>query len=150
PHALDVLADRAVGAEAAHAGDVEDRHARPGLRLGPRTRDLLLALHVRAEVGEDAERVVIDEVSHERLEEARLARREAVAADHLEEVSELTVVLDNELRAVAALLERRDLLGRHAEEEEVLLPDLLADLYVRAVERADRKRAVHRELHVAG
>jgi hypothetical protein len=37
-----------------------------------------------------------------------------------------------------------------AEQEEVLGADLLADLDVGAVQRADGQRAVHRELHVAG
>ena len=40
--------------------------------------------------------------------------------------------------------------GGQAEQEEVLRAHLLADLDVRAVERADRQRAVQRELHVAG
>ena len=37
-----------------------------------------------------------------------------------------------------------------AEDEDVLGADVLADLDVGAVERADRERAVQRELHVAG
>jgi hypothetical protein len=35
------------------------------------------------------------------------------------------------------------------EQEEVLGPDLLANLDVRAIERTDGERAVHGELHVA-
>ena len=46
---------------------------------------------------------------------------------------------------------RRDhLVGGEAEQEEVLVPDGVADLDVGAVERAERERAVERELHVAG
>ena len=44
----------------------------------------------------------------------------------------------------------RDLLGGQAEDEDVLRADVLADLDVGAVERADGERAVERELHVAG
>ena len=44
----------------------------------------------------------------------------------------------------------RDLVGGQAEDEDVVVADLLADLDVGAVERADGQRAVERELHVAG
>ena len=43
-----------------------------------------------------------------------------------------------------------DLGGRQAEDEDVLRADMLADLDIGAVERADGERAVERELHVAG
>ena len=45
---------------------------------------------------------------------------------------------------------RVHLLGGHAEDEDVLPADMLADLDVGAVEGADGERAVERELHVAG
>ena len=53
-------------------------------------------------------------------------------------------------RRVPAPAVGRDLLGRQAEDEDVLRADLLADLDVGAVERADRERAIQRQLHVAG
>ena len=40
--------------------------------------------------------------------------------------------------------------GLETEQEEILGADFLADLDVGAVHRADRQRAVHLELHVAG
>jgi hypothetical protein len=40
--------------------------------------------------------------------------------------------------------------GRQAKQEEILRPDLLADLDVGPVHRAYRQRPVHLELHVAG
>ena len=43
-----------------------------------------------------------------------------------------------------------DLVGGQAEDEDVVGSDVLADFDVGAVERADRERAVERELHVAG
>ena len=66
--------------------------------------------------------------------------------DHALEV----VVAGDHRRGVVALAHRGDLLGGVAEEEEVLVAGLLADLDVGAVERADGQRAVHHELHVAG
>ena len=52
------------------------------------------------------------------------------------------------LPGAVALAQRRDLLGGLAEQEEVLLTHLLADLDVGAIECADRQCAVHAELHV--
>ena len=83
-------------------------------------------------------------------EAARFVGREDARADRVDRAGEAGVVLD---RLVGVALDRAagdDLLGGHAEEEEVLGPHLLADLHVRAVERADGERAVERELHVAG
>jgi hypothetical protein len=45
---------------------------------------------------------------------------------------------------------RRRFRARQTEQHEVVRAHALADLDVRAVERADRERAVERELHVAG
>ena len=53
-------------------------------------------------------------------------------------------------RVVAARAQRLDLLDGQAEDEDVVVADLLLDLDVGAVERADGERAVERELHVAG
>src|SRR5690349_1392331 len=46
--------------------------------------------------------------------------------------------------------ERRRLVRPQAEQEEVLLAHRVAQLDVGAVERAQRERAVQRQLHVAG
>ena len=53
-------------------------------------------------------------------------------------------------RPIAARFHLRDFGGGEAEEEEILRADFLADLDIRAVERADGERAVERKLHVAG
>ena len=71
----------------------------------------------------------------------------AICASAALELAALAEVL---ARLVPERLPLLDLLSRHAEQEEVLLADQLADLDVGAVERADGQRAVERELHVAG
>ncbi len=43
-----------------------------------------------------------------------------------------------------------DLVGRQPEDEDILRADMLEDLDIGAVERADGQRAVERQLHVAG
>ena len=52
-------------------------------------------------------------------------------------------------RVIAALPEGVYLVGGHAEEEDVVVSDLLVNFHVRAVERADGHRAVDHELHIA-
>ena len=43
-----------------------------------------------------------------------------------------------------------DLVRPHAEDEDVFVADMIANLDIGAVERADGQRAVERQLHVAG
>ena len=53
------------------------------------------------------------------------------------------------VRVIAPLPQRLHLIGGHAEEEHIVVTDPVADLDVRAVERAKGDRAVDHELHVA-
>ena len=61
-----------------------------------------------------------------------------------------SALFDPALGAITLAPGAVDLVRGQAEEEEVLVARLLADLDVGAVERADRHRAVQHELHVAG
>ncbi len=116
-----------------------------GSRHAAATR--LLALDVRAKVREHEERVRLDERLHERSEQSCVAIRELTVGDERQCVFELGVAREHARRLVPGSA-RLDLCRRHPEEEEVLGADRVTDLDVRAVERADRERAVHRELHV--
>ena len=53
-------------------------------------------------------------------------------------------------RVVAFGQQLHDLFGAQSEDEDVLRADFVANLDVRAVERADGQRTVERHLHVAG
>ena len=53
-------------------------------------------------------------------------------------------------RVIAALPQRLHLVGRHAEQEHILVAHALTNLDVCAVERAERDRAIDHQLHVAG
>ena len=74
------------------------------------------------------------------------------AVDHLiEHAADHRIVLVDDHRLIAAGSGQCLSLGRlHAEDEDVLLADCLADLDVCAVHRADGQSTVHHELHVAG
>ena len=54
------------------------------------------------------------------------------------------------LRVVTGFAAGHDLVRGQAEDENILLADLLHDLHVGAVQRADGQGAVQRQLHVAG
>src|SRR5205823_1961826 len=66
PDVVAVFADRAVAGELAHAGDVQDRHARPPRLVAPRPADGALALDVRVVVGQQQVVVAAVEVCSER------------------------------------------------------------------------------------
>ena len=53
-------------------------------------------------------------------------------------------------RVISALPQRLHLVGRHAEQEHILVAHALTNLDVCAVERAERDRAIDHQLHVAG
>src|SRR5262249_4740575 len=52
PDVLGVLTNRPIARELAHVRHVQDRHARPGLRVAVCRRDALLARDVRSVVGQ--------------------------------------------------------------------------------------------------
>ena len=147
PDLLGVLADGAVGGEVAHPGHVEDRLPDP--RPGAEERgDPLLRLDVGGEVGAVEETVAPEQLVEEGPEEPR------VSPFHPRELREGLVELgargDPALRVVAGAPKRVDLLGRVAEDEDVLGPDGVPDLDVGSVQRPDRQGAVQRRLHVPG
>ena len=85
----------------------------------------------------------------QRSEEAGFVAAEMVGEDQVQRGAGLRLVLVMPVRAVPAAAVG-DLIGRQAEEEEVLLAGFFGHFDRRAVARADRQRAVHHELHVAG
>ena len=58
--------------------------------------------------------------------------------------------LDRLAAGNAVALLRGNLLGSHAEQEEVLVTDPLADFDIGTIERADCQRAIERQFHIAG
>ena len=123
----------------------------PARVLATASRDPLLRRGVGVEVGEvEVGVVVLDDVLEEPREDPRLERREEGRAESVEDPPHpRVVVVDLPGRVRAGVLHPLELVGGVAEDEDVLRAHLLHDLDVRAVERPDRQRAVHRELHVA-
>src|SRR3954451_25267881 len=87
---------------------------------------------------------------HDRAEEVLVSSGEMSGRDRVDHTADSAVRAEVVLRAVAGFEERRHLLGAQTEDEDVLLAYFVADLDLRAVERADRQRAIERQLHVAG
>ena len=73
---------------------------------------------------------------------------EVVREDQVQRGARFRLVVVVPLRAVVAAA-LGHLLGRQAEQEEILLAGFFSHLDRGAVARADRERAVHHELHVA-
>ena len=106
---------------------------------------------VAAEIREQQVRIAaLQQALMECAETAMLAGREIVAAEPVDDGPQFLVGVVVVPRAVTLRPERGNLLDREAEDENILIPDLLADLDVGAVERADGERAVQRKFHVAG
>ena len=102
----------------------------------------LLRLDVRREI--DAMEVAI--ARGERVDDrAVLSPR----CDPLDDTSQLVIRSDNATRIVSLRLQFRDLVGGLAERENIFGTHCVADLDVRAVERADDHAAVHHCFHAA-
>ena len=62
PDEFAVIANRTVRGELAHARGVEDRSARPGVRVAPERTHSLLNVDVALVIGEEEEGIVIKEI----------------------------------------------------------------------------------------
>ena len=113
--------------------------------------DPLLSIAVRAEIRQAEEGIVVDQIVPEHVEDARLfIRGEIVRPDPVHHGTQFVMVLQEVMGIVSLLPEFIHLLHGHAEDEDVLGADFLADLDIGAIERSDRERSVEGELHVAG
>src|SRR5205809_7623998 len=92
---------------------------------------------------------VVEERLKNRREHARLVLAEVVATNEIERCAGFGIVVIMPAGIIKAAT-LRDLLGGETEEEKVVLAGGLGHLNGRAVARADGKRAVHHEFHVAG
>jgi len=148
PDFFSVFAHGAVGGEDAGLGDVRERHLREGALVAVDLGHAALGLRIALEVGDGHIGVRGAEAAgQQRGHDIVEPLAERAGGQHLQRALEAG---GHEFaRVVAAAPEGLDLPGGHAEEEHVLVPDLLADLDVRAVERAERHGAVEHELHVA-
>src|SRR5690348_1232682 len=151
PDLARVFAHRAIAGETAHPRDIEDSLARPVRGLEILARNPALRRHVRCEVRNHKVIVAIQKSLRDPLERTRLAGTEAIGSQRVKHPPERRVAFVILPRVVGTgRAHLRDSVGGQAENENVLVPDFFAQFYIGAVERSDRQRAVHRELHVAG
>ena len=150
PYTLAVVADRAVGGEFTHARGVEDRLARPRVRVAPERAHAVLRIDVGLIIGEQEEGIVIEQVFDDRTEHLGIAAAERAIDDEVDHFAQRRVLLIMIARAIPTHLHLCHFGGGEAEEEEILRADFLTDFDIRTVEGADGKRPVQRELHVAG
>ena len=148
PDIVGIFADAPVGGEDPCPGDVVKRHSVPAHRIGIRFVRLFVYGEIIAEIGK----------THIRIGNGRSGKKivcdvfETFAVEPLfqrrRDLSDLNVFVIIYRRVVPVFPEILHLFGIHAENENIVLSDLLFHFHVRPVERADRKRAVDHELHV--
>ena len=147
PNAIKIIADRTIRAEEARTDGVENRLAHPGLLISVLSKNLRLNIHVATEVRKSHEAIVVEQIVREVLEGLRVAIGECAGVDHVDRALEILVLLVEVAWRVVPL-QLLHLIDGHAEEEEVLRTNALADLNVRAIKRANSECAVESELHV--
>ena len=149
PHLFGIFADGAVRREPAHARRVEDRGPPPA-RLAVERVDRPLRRPVGVEIGRHHEMIVVEQCLDDGAEPVRIVGRERAAPDAGNGLRQARRLAGRLAALEAGLPPLLDLVRGQAEDEDVVGADAVADLDVGAVERADRQRAVQRELHVAG
>jgi len=86
----------------------------------------------------------------DRFEAAGIVRRKVPPFDRVDGAAQPRRTVDDVggIQAVPAALQHIQCL--HAEDRDILRPDMVTDFDIGAVERADGQRAIERQLHVAG
>ncbi len=135
PDVRAVFTNCPVGGKLAHAGHIENGHASPALLAAVGFVDQLLSLEVRLEVGEEHERVVVEERIHQGLEQVPVAVGKMARTDAFDNFLEFRVVLKIRRRVVSGFL-----MGSH----------LFPDFDVGSIQGSDREGPIHGKLHVAG
>mmetsp|Transcript_36390 Transcript_36390/g.74689 ORF Transcript_36390/g.74689 Transcript_36390/m.74689 type:complete len:855 (+) Transcript_36390:63-2627(+) len=144
PDPVCVLLDGAVGGEEPHTSDRHQALLGPLLLVLVRLVHSVMAFQVGGEISgkEVAILAVLNGIQH-RLEVNGVS--ELSGADHVAHVLEASVPACTLLHAAGSI---SDLRALEAEDEDVLLANVLLDLDVGTVVGADDDAAVHHELHV--
>ncbi len=130
PDIVAVFANRAVTGEFAAAGDVEDRHFGPSLRVVPRLVDFALSAEIVGVIGKEHVFVVAQKRVDDRAEQGRVAIGEVSTGNLVDHLVQFGIALIFAPGVIAFNAAAFDLLGGEAEEEEVFGADFLADFDV--------------------
>ena len=153
PDIVVVLGDGTVTAEHTGLSNVDNALLAPAQRVaGIVAQGLALAHHIGVEVGQRLEPILVDEFVVQALEVFLMTGGQHFGAgqevDGAADVGVALVPLGGAV--VARVIAVDDLVGRLAEDVDIVVADLLADFDVCAVHRAQGQRTVQHELHVAG
>ena len=148
-----VLGNGTVAAEHARLGDVDQALAAPAQRVvGVVGQGLALAHHVGVEVRQGLEPILVDQLVVQALQVLGIAGSQHFGAgqevDGAADVGVALVPLGGAV--IGGLVTVDDLVGGLAEDVDIVVAHLLADLDVGAVHGAQGQGAVQHELHVAG
>src|SRR5882762_2179799 len=150
PYAVRVLANTAVAREVAHVQAIDDRFVAPFVFQQVQGVNLILRKGIRGKVREHQEGfAVAQRAADHRFRIIRTSRREESRLDEFQGALEFGVGVEF-APGLVVRAPRRDLFRRKPENEHVLRSDMVADLDIGSVQRADGQRSVQRQLHIAG
>src|SRR5262249_44368760 len=93
--------------------------------------------------------ITLQERSSNPSEQTWLMRAEEVRGEGVDDVPDGWIACVIRLRVIAAMgTQLPNFLGLQAEDKDIFLADLLHDLNIGTIERADGQGTIHRELHV--
>src|SRR5215469_15138571 len=144
-----ILGNRSVARELSRTGDIQNRLARPCMRIRVECAKPL----IRVEVGFEVRQMhVVVAVRHQRIvngsKNSRLEAADIVGSDHVQSRPGFRLVVVMPMRAVPATT-LRDLLHSETKQKEVFLAGFFRHLDGRSVARADRQGSIHHEFHIA-
>ncbi len=143
PDLVGILDDGAVGGEFTHACNVDDGLANPFQRLLIKFIDLVLRVHVAAEIRQQAIDVsVFQKRFNYGIKDARLSFAEVIALDHVDYLPQFRISIVITAGIVARLFEIDHFLCRHAEDEHVLSADLFRHFDISAIQSADGQSSI--------
>ena len=140
-----VISNGTVSAEYAGLGDVVQGHLVPDMGLTVQ----LLYLLLRFPVGIEVRQYHIGIVVYQGIEYLRELLAAKAVPHLIERLADNGVVLVNVLGVVPSGAAVGDLFCAHTKDDDVLVPDLLLDFHIGAVQGAQGDGAVEHQLHVA-
>ena len=151
-----VLLNGPVGGELAGAGGVENGHLCPFILVLIGSNHIALRRCIGFEILQDeiaigrAAGLALEQGIVQRPEQLRILRCVGAVDELHQNLAYVLIVVEDSVRIVAAVvLVADDLLRGEAEDEHVLLADLLGNLHIGAVHGADGQGSVEHQLHAA-
>ena len=145
-----IFQHRAITRELANTRHIQDRFLGPGRWVLICLANGVLCVNIGWQVGEMKIVITLQEHPRNPGEQTWLMRAEEVRGEGVYDAPDGCIARVIRRRVIAAMgAQFLNFLGLQAEDKNIFLADLLHDLDIGTIERADGQGAIHRELHVA-